>query len=229
MADPNLTQAITGSSGPTGGANTASGSGKGYNPQEEKQVFMKMLVAQMRNQSPSNPMDANKMTEQLAQLNSVEQQIKGNDFLEQLVNQRQGQQQMQAASLLGRQAWVDGSTLRMASSGEGGSYRFNLKESQDVAVQITDQYGRKVHEERLGTLDAGSHEFSWDGTLPDGQAAPAGDYQVRVAPTGEERGDAVTTQVQRTIQEVRFGDSGTEVGIGNGNFLPFDKISAVSA
>ena len=224
MAELDPTQALSNTT-------QASKAGQGqsnYDPQEEKQVFMEMLVAQMENQSPSDPMDPNKMTTQMAQLNAVEQQTKTNDFLQQLVNQRQGQKQVQAASLVGRNAWVDGGKLQMESAGEAQSYRFDLKESKDVSVQIVDQYGRAVHEERTGNLEAGSHELEWDGTLPGGGDAPAGEYQVRVTPAGEDT-DPLATQVQRTIQEVRFDDAGTQVGLGNDEYIPFDKVSAVSA
>jgi flagellar basal-body rod modification protein FlgD len=46
-----------------------------------KDEFLKLLVAQMKNQDPLNPMDGQQMAAQLAQFSSVEQLISANDTL----------------------------------------------------------------------------------------------------------------------------------------------------
>ena len=226
MADANVTQATGGAAQQLSGSSSVPGK---YDPKEQKQVFMEMLVAQMQNQSPTNPMDTNKMTSQMAQLNSVEQQVKTNELLQQLVSSRQGQNQVQAASLLGRSAWVEGSGLRVDDGQSSANYRVNLEESRNVRVSIADSNGQEVHSETLGELSAGTHEFSWDGKLSTGEAAPAGEYQVRVTEVGEQNPQPLPTHVQRTIEEVRFADGGTKVSLGGDQLIDFDALTAVSA
>ena len=46
-----------------------------------KDEFLKLLVAQMKNQDPLNPMDGQQMAAQLAQFSSVEQLVTANDTL----------------------------------------------------------------------------------------------------------------------------------------------------
>jgi len=61
--------------------------------------FLKLLVAQMKNQDPTDPMDASEQMSQLASFSQVEQSIKTNSHLEDLLSQSQ---LSQAASLVGK-------------------------------------------------------------------------------------------------------------------------------
>lgn len=51
-----------------------------------KDQFLKLLVAQMKNQDPLNPMDGTQMASQLAQFSTVEQLQSANDTLTQIAN-----------------------------------------------------------------------------------------------------------------------------------------------
>lgn len=54
----------------------------------DKDTFLKLLVAQLKNQDPLNPQDGAAFVTQLAQFNSVEQLVSINDRLGQLVNKK---------------------------------------------------------------------------------------------------------------------------------------------
>ena len=49
------------------------------------ETFLKLLVAQMKNQDPTQPMDATQQVTQLAQFSSVEQAVQMNTKLDQLL------------------------------------------------------------------------------------------------------------------------------------------------
>jgi flagellar basal-body rod modification protein FlgD len=69
---------------PVGKAEPNAGSGVFSNPGGKlgKDEFLKLLVAQMKNQDPLNPMDGQQMAAQLAQFSSVEQLVTANESLE---------------------------------------------------------------------------------------------------------------------------------------------------
>lgn len=63
------------------------------------QSFLKLLVAQMKNQDPTNPMDSTQYVAQLAAFSQVEQSVQINSKLEQML---QSSTLAQADSLIGR-------------------------------------------------------------------------------------------------------------------------------
>ena len=52
-----------------------------------KNDFLKLLIAQMKNQDPMNPMDPSQMVDQLTQINSLQQLIQIQSDLQQVLNQ----------------------------------------------------------------------------------------------------------------------------------------------
>jgi len=95
-----------------------------------KDVFMKLLVAQMRYQDPSNPVDSSQMMSQTATFSQVEK-------LEQLVNQNASmlalQESATAGALVGRTAtYTD--TTGASKTGVVTSVRLASRDSEAVAV-----------------------------------------------------------------------------------------------
>src|SRR5512140_3140493 len=82
-----------------------------------KQDFLKLLIAQLKNQDPLKPQDDSAFVAQLAQFSGLEQQMQTNTSLSQITTQLQGQSNAQLASLVGKTATVNGSTVSLASSG----------------------------------------------------------------------------------------------------------------
>src|ERR1700758_3232578 len=64
------------------------------------QTFLTLLTTQLKNQDPSSPLDTNQFTAQLTQMTGVEQQIVGNQYLQQLVGVQAGLPS--AANLIGK-------------------------------------------------------------------------------------------------------------------------------
>lgn len=72
-------------SGASGGASGASKT-KASKVGADQEMFLKLLVAQMKNQDPLNPTDSTQYTAQLAQFSSLEQLTTINDKLSQLID-----------------------------------------------------------------------------------------------------------------------------------------------
>src|SRR5882724_3400521 len=80
------------------------------------QTFLQLLTTQLQNQNPLDPLDTNQFTQQLVQFAGVEQQLKTNDQLTQLVSLQQTTQATQALGFVGKTAVVDGNTTALSSS-----------------------------------------------------------------------------------------------------------------
>ena len=123
--------------------------------------FLKLLVAQMQNQDPLNPMDNAQVTSQMAQINTVSGIAKLNETVQGLNTQFVQMQALQGASLVGRDVIVPGNRLDIADGvGQGG---FELVSAADaVKVEVLNAGGHVIDTMQLGAQTAGRHGFDWD-------------------------------------------------------------------
>ncbi|MBL8512012.1 MAG: flagellar hook assembly protein FlgD [Betaproteobacteria bacterium] len=130
--------------------------------------FLKLLVAQLRNQDPLNPLDNAQVTSQLAQINTVQGIGQLNQTMASVVAQLQGSQ---AVSLSGRQVLVEGDKLTLGEGGARGGYVLPSNVDR-VVVGIKDANGQLVTKLDLGPQQGGVNAFTWDGTKTGGVAKP---------------------------------------------------------
>jgi flagellar basal-body rod modification protein FlgD len=140
--------------------------------------FLKLLVAQMQNQDPMNPLDNAQVTSQMAQINTVSGIDKLNKTVAGLNSQLVQLQALQGVTLVGRDVTVAGDRLSVADGvGVGG---FDLNAAADsVKVDILNAAGRLVTTQDLGAQGSGRHAFEWPaGAVQDGDG-----YRFRVQAT----------------------------------------------
>ncbi|MBW7984771.1 flagellar hook assembly protein FlgD [Enterobacillus tribolii] len=182
---------------------TAAGNDLGaQNSQDLQNSFLTLLVAQLRNQDPTNPLDNSQLTSQLAQISTVSGIEKLNTTLGAISGQIDHSQSLQASSLIGRGVMIPGSTILLGretppeatlqvSDGEGGAITttpFGLEldgGAESVIVTIQDASGNAVKKIDLGSVPAGVHSFTWDGKAESGEGAPDGAYTFTINATNE--------------------------------------------
>lgn len=190
----------------------------------KKDIFLKLLVAQMENQDPLKPQDPTKMATQLAQFNMVEQQIKTNKLLGQLVGSGSGagDQSTSAATYLGRSVIVNQNQIRYDGTAQTFTATLDTAATQ-TRVTIFDVNGTPVRTMQLANLAAGVNTISWDGLMDSGATAPQGNYRIDISATNLQ-GNAVNASVQRSgiVDAVKFNASGTELMVGGIAASPSD-------
>ncbi|OIP11705.1 MAG: flagellar biosynthesis protein FlgD [Betaproteobacteria bacterium CG2_30_59_46] len=175
--------------------------------QESEDRFLKLLVTQMKNQDPLNPLDNAQVTSQMAQLSTVSGIDKLNTTLQAMSSSFAASQSLQAAGMIGHSVLAPGSsTLLQNGAAVGG---FNLALSADHAVvTIKDAAGNALHSMDMGVQQAGNVMFQWDGVTDSGAAAASGTYTFAVSATqGGQKVDA-TTLALGTVSSVSLGISG---------------------
>ena len=136
---------------------------------------MKLLVTQMKNQDPLNPLDNAQVTTQLAQISTVGGIDKLNTSLSGLSSSLLSAQSLQASAVIGRDVVAAGSQLRLVDSKARGG--LELKQDADrVFVTISDASGALVRTLDLGAVKAGVSAFEWDGKSDAGTVARSGNY-----------------------------------------------------
>jgi len=193
-------------------ANKASGTNQDIG---DKQIFLKLLVAQMENQDPLNPSDPTQMSAQLAQFNMVEQQTNTNKLLEQMVaNQSSAGSTDSAASYLGKVVTVNQSTIDYSGTPKNFAVDIGANSSSNYLV-ISDPDGNPIRTLSLGALAAGKHQLSWDGKTDAGPQAPHASYYIDVI-SADAQGLNVPATVQRSgvVDAVRMTSSGVQLIVG---------------
>jgi flagellar basal-body rod modification protein FlgD len=177
--------------------------------------FLKLLVAQMKNQDPLNPMDNAQVTTQMAQISTVSGIDKLNTTVQGLNQQFVQMQALQGASLVGRDVILPGDRLSVSDSGQlqGG---FELASAADsVNVEVLNAAGHVIDTLKLGAEGAGRHGFDWTprvGVDP-AQAdrfrivARSGAAAVSATPLMRDRVDAVATGGDTLTLELRMSGS----------------------
>ena len=162
---------------------------------ETEDRLLKLLVAQMQNQDPLNPMDNAEVTTQMAQLSTVTGINKLNETLDALMASLSSNQTLEAASMIGHGVLVNGDTVQLQKAADYtdektgetipgasiGVMGIDLQSAaSNVTVKIYNQNGGLVKTIGLGSSGAGVIPVSWDGSSETGGTAPPGKYTFSV-------------------------------------------------
>jgi flagellar basal-body rod modification protein FlgD len=194
---------------------SAAGSIKTKNDAGSEDRFLKLLVAQMSNQDPLNPLDNAQVTSQMAQISTVNGIDKLNTTVQGLNQQFVQMQALQGASLVGRDVILPGDRLTANDKGlvQGG---FELSSAADhVKIEVLNAGGRVIDTIDVGAEGAGRHGFEWkppagvDAALGDRFriVARSGAAAVSATPLMRDRVDAVATGGDSLTLELRLSGS----------------------
>lgn len=176
--------------------------------------FLKLLVTQMKNQDPLNPLDNAEVTSQLAQLSTVTGIDKMNNTLETFMASLQSSQSLQMSNLIGHDVLVEGNQLSF--DGTAGYFGVELPTStDDLTVTISDAAGNPIRKITLGNQPEGIIPLSWDGYGDNGSQAVSGNYTFAVSATinGEK---ATATGLSLTqINSITASSTGIKLNLNN--------------
>lgn len=197
----------------------------GASAAEQQDRFMKLLVAQMKNQDPLSPMDNAQMTSQIAQINMVGGIEKLNGTVESLLSSFGALQAQSAAQLPGRDVLVAGTALSLAGGTARGGVELT-KAADTVNVDILDAGGTTVRTLQLGASGAGVRGFTWDGMRHDGKPAAEGSYRLRVAASAAGKPVDATTLAAARVQSVANSAAGVQVDLGSAGIRPYADVKS---
>jgi flagellar basal-body rod modification protein FlgD len=176
--------------------------------------FLTLLIAQLENQDPLNPMENTEMTSQLSQMSTVQGIEQLNTTLDALVTSLADTQAVQSSALIGKTVLVPGANLSL-SDGEayGGVY---LSGPADiVTVKVYDASVNLVQTQSLEAAEAGSLLFSWDGSTSSGGTAADGAYSFKLAASkGSESVEVAALQLGTVSALTRETSGGFVLDLG---------------
>ena len=146
--------------------------------------FLKLLVAQMRNQDPLNPMDNAQVTSQLAQISTVRGIESLNKSMTEFVAANAQGTALSSVAMLGKQVLVPGDAFNYEPPAAGAGTRLGFELSGAATatrLEVVDAAGKVVHTRTMANLEAGMQTFEWDGKDANGSTVAAGPLAVRIA------------------------------------------------
>jgi flagellar basal-body rod modification protein FlgD len=194
----------------------------------DKEAFLKLLVAQIKNQDPLKPLEGTEFVAQLSQFAVVEQALQQSSQLDQLSTQMRGLSNHEATALVGKRVTVRGQAMAYDGVLAATSSSTLSGPAAKVKATIVDANGNAVRSMELGGRPAGTFTVTWDGKDNNGVQAPKGTYTVKIEAVdaaGEPVG--VTTDVQGTVKKVSFEKGYPELLLDSGATAPISDLVAV--
>lgn len=188
--------------------------------------FLLLLTTQLQNQDPLSPLDATRFTEQLVQFSAVEQSIKTNDVLGELVSLVRADQLARSIDYLGAEVAAAGRTIHLGASGAAQvNYRLD-QAAERVTIEIYDAAGRPVAT-RVGATGVGNHVVAWDGRAQNGAALPEGMYRFEITAT-DAKGQTipVTTTIRGRVDGVEIDGDRLMLSI-DGVLMPLESVTSI--
>ena len=184
--------------------------------------FLKLLVAQLNNQDPMNPMDNAQMTSQMAQINTVTGIQQVNDTLKSMATQFTSMQVLQGSSMVGHNVLVESNTLTRNAGVASGAIDLAGK-ADSVKVEILTPGGQVLDTFDLGALGAGRQTFDWNSSNYQGSGEPS--FRV----TATLAGTAVTTTSLASDKVVSVGseNGAMTVQLQGRAAVAYDSIKAI--
>jgi len=197
----------------------------------DQNEFLTLMLAQLKAQDPTKPVDSTAFLGQLAQISQVQSLAQLNDSFSTLSSSISSNQALQASSLLGRTALVQSSSVTLGSTGSITGAVDLPASSGKVVVNITDASGALVQQVSLGSQSKGLADFTWDGTLANGARAPAGTYSLSAQYAGSDgKATSADTLINTTVQSVTMGSgsSGLTLNLSGVGSVAFGNVRRIS-
>ncbi len=188
--------------------------------------FLKLLVTQLKNQDPLNPMDNAQITSQMAQISTVSGIDRLNATLEEVAAGFGASQSLQATAMIGRSVLASGNGLQLQNGTAAGGVE--LPQAADkVVVSIRDGSGLVLHQVDLGPQAAGVLGFQWDGVTDSGASAVPGSYSFVVeAVQGGKKIDA-TALARGLVGGVTQGKGGVALNVNGMGAVALSDVKQV--
>lgn len=186
--------------------------------------FLKLLVAQLNNQDPMNPMDNAQMTSQIAQINTVTGIEKLNTTVQGMVDQFSSQQLMQGTALVGHQVLVEGNTMALDTKAGKAYGALDVDgAATSVKVQVLDANSKELGVVDLGAVEQGRYNFEWDASQYKGD----GPLKFKVLATNGETAVASTPLTIDKVSSVSLSKGVLQLDLASGGTTTQTGIKAI--
>ncbi|MEW6439841.1 MAG: flagellar hook assembly protein FlgD [bacterium] len=192
-----------------------------------QQVFLNLLITQLKNQDPLQPMEGTEFVTQLAQFTQLDTMREVSTGVGDLKSYMASLNNFGAVALIGRTVEFAGDEI---SHAEGTSSDLGFTLSSDAAgvtLKIYDEQGKVVRTCSLGAMSAGKQSATWDGKDEYGQNVPAGGYRFEVEAEGSSGQTVTAASIQKgRVEKVEFRNGSPYLQVG-GQWIGLGEIYGI--
>jgi len=189
--------------------------------------FLKLLMTQLQNQDPMEPMDNGEFMGQMAQFSTVQGVTEMGESIDGLVSIYQGQQMSANASMIGKKALVNGNWAQLEGGKLAGAIDLTTA-ANDLRVDVKSESGELMASIGLGSKMAGTQEFSWDGIKQDGTTAPEGNYYLSASAVRDGQSTVPAMQVYGTVNSVQMKGGEVTLNVSGQGNVSFNNVKRIS-
>jgi len=195
--------------------------------------FIELLVAQVKNQDPTKPMDPSQFMSQLTQSSMVNGISDLQKSFDALATKLSADQSVQAAGLVGKSVLLPGGQGLLTAGGTI-SGQLNLEQqSSGVNLKIFNTSGEQIRTLPLGGHNAGEVSFQWDGFADDGSVMPQGHYLVTAEALTDGKQQAIEVLLETRIDSISLNQgvdgsaSGTLLNLASGQSVSLGEVKQI--
>lgn len=160
----------------------------GGTSEANQDMFFKLLITQLQNQDPTNPMDGTEFTAQLAQFSQLEKLDTMNSSLDYLQLYLASLNNAQTVDFIGKEITARGNAVELADDSSADLSYSLAGDAHSVTIEIYNQDGQLVRSLDRGPQNAGNQTVNWDGNDNNGNQVGAGVYTFEVKATDADGG-----------------------------------------
>lgn len=188
-------------------------------------AFLRLMIAQLKNQDPLSPQENGEFIAQLAQFSSVEGITNLGTSVNELVNEFRSSRALEASALVGTMVEVDSNEAPLAPGSSLNGTIVLPASTEQLQVTVSTPLGEVVRIERMSAQAAGEIPFSWDGTDNAGLAMPAGNYRIRATAILEGESTEVPVRLAANVNSVSVGgDSSITLNVDGVGEINIDDV-----
>ena len=198
------------------------------NPELGKDAFFKLMMTQLKQQDPTNPLKSHEMAAQLAQFSSVEQLSNIKESIDKM-GQKEDHSQFEVLNLMGKVVSGDSSKIKRTLGDKQHKVDFELVGSADsVNVSIKDASGNTVKRYELKNLQKGKNQVVWNGLNNEDSEVPTGDYRAEIEASNGGQRTFVKTKFKGAVDGVTFSKAGPLLNV-DGKTLALKDVVRIEA
>lgn len=195
--------------------------------------FIELLVAQIKNQDPTEPMDSSEFMSQLTQSSVVNGISDLQTSFDSLATKLSSDQSLQAAGLVGKTALLPGGETQLhAGSTVSGQVSLD-RPATDVTINVFNSRGEQVRSLPLGANGSGDMLFKWDGFKDDGSVAAPGDYVLTADASINGSQQALEVYIESRIDSISINQNtdgssgGTRLNLASGQSVSLNDVKQI--